>query len=820
LRRRLGTRLSLERLEDRRLLTVITPMTFGDTNATFNPATYFTSPPSPTGKISVPTLRDAVIEANYLYSTVNPGVANTISLQRGIYTLSIANGATHESASATGDLNITGNLTVQGFSIAGIPFTTISQTAADRVFEINAGTTSVAPTQVTFQNLTIQGGRAYDNGTDVAPGTTAAEGGGILDTVGANLTLSGVILQNDRALGASGKGTSTATPGPEAALGGGLYVSGGAVSLTNVTFLNDQAVAGGGAAGVGTSGAGGNGGMAIGGGLYANGTAVTFGSSSKLLSVVSFLGDKAIGGNGGNGTSGDDGGSGGSGGAAEGGGLAAVGGATVGDTTSMNLTSFSLDLANFVGNAALGGNGGLGGAGSTHGGSGGGGGGGAGGGLFSDGSTVTLTGGNLTGNLAQGGNAGGSGSGGAVPEGLRHQPLATLTEGGAGVGGGLAAVDDSVVSLTLLNVAGNTAKGGNGSPGGNGTGNSGIGGFGGFGGSACGGGLFADTSTLTIVGANISLNTAQGGNGGAGGNGGTGAEGMGGGGGAGGDGSGGGIYASDSQVSLSGGLLTLNRALGGAGGAGGTGATGGSGGFGGYASGGAIYDFAAPVDSPRIVTHKVLHAPAAPANTNLTLSGALVTINRALGGNGAVGGASTATGTGTGGSGGSGGDGVGGALYIDGLTATITLHALLTNLAQGGCGASGATGSTLGDAGDGGWGVGGALYVVQGTVSVNLALLELNATLGGAGGRTGATGSGIGGDALGAGAFVDFGGSLTLQNTLVMVNIATAGPGGMAFGGGVYVYNGTTPGTLTQTGFTMILVNLPDNIDYGTLTEF
>jgi hypothetical protein len=42
----------------------------------------------------------------------------------------------------------------------------------------------------------------------------------------------------------------------------------------------------------------------------------------------------------------------------------------------------------------------------------------------------------------------------------------------------------------------------------------------------------------------------------------------------------------------------------------------------------------------------------------------------------------------------------------------------------------------------------------------------------------------------------------------------------VASGGGAYVYNGTTPGTLTQLGFTVILVNLPGNIDYGTLTEF
>ena len=123
-RRKLGRGLSLEALEDRRLLTVITPTSFGDTNASFTPFT-------PTSaNISVPTLRDAVIEANYLFNSVNVGTANTIKLNAGTYTLSLYNTSDgtstgtatgHESASTRGDLNITSNLTIQGVGVATLP---------------------------------------------------------------------------------------------------------------------------------------------------------------------------------------------------------------------------------------------------------------------------------------------------------------------------------------------------------------------------------------------------------------------------------------------------------------------------------------------------------------------------------------------------------------------------------------------------------------------------------------------------------------------------------------------------------------------------
>ncbi len=187
----LAARLSLEQLEDRRLLTIIVPGTFADTNAPFTPVSVGAA-----GTFTAPnlTLRDAVIEANYLYNSVNVGLANTIQLKAGTYTLSIANTAGHETASAKGDLNINGNLTIQGAATSGGPKTTIQQKAADRVFDVNStGLT------VNLDNLTIAGGRAVDDAVaGHLPGAYTAEGGGLW-AAGDTLELSNAIFKADRA---------------------------------------------------------------------------------------------------------------------------------------------------------------------------------------------------------------------------------------------------------------------------------------------------------------------------------------------------------------------------------------------------------------------------------------------------------------------------------------------------------------------------------------------------------------------------------------------------------------------------------------------
>src|SRR5438046_1414468 len=99
-------RLFLERLEDRNLLAAIT----------------VTGPGAPIAVDGVVTLREAIISANN-NANLNADVvavgaygADTITLPAGTYTLAIAGAG--EDAAATGDLDITGSLTINGAGAA------------------------------------------------------------------------------------------------------------------------------------------------------------------------------------------------------------------------------------------------------------------------------------------------------------------------------------------------------------------------------------------------------------------------------------------------------------------------------------------------------------------------------------------------------------------------------------------------------------------------------------------------------------------------------------------------------------------------------
>lgn len=110
--------------------------------------------------VSLCSLRDAVIAANAAVG------ADTITLPAGTYTLSIAGAG--EDVSATGDLDVIGDLTING---AGAPTTIIDGGGIDRVLHIVAGT-------IAINNVTIRNG--------LAPG--GGDGGGILVTGSATLT--------------------------------------------------------------------------------------------------------------------------------------------------------------------------------------------------------------------------------------------------------------------------------------------------------------------------------------------------------------------------------------------------------------------------------------------------------------------------------------------------------------------------------------------------------------------------------------------------------------------------------------------------------
>ena len=175
------------------------------------------------------SLRSAIMAAN-----ARPG-ADTILLPNGTFKLTIPGAG--EDAAATGDLDIRGDITITGRGHTG---TVIDGNRLDRVFQVLSG-------NATFSQLTIQGG-------------SNPKGGGLLNS-GGRVTLSGVFVQNNEALGAAGAdgangvpGVSTPTNGQNGgdAAGGGVDNASGSLALVDSTVTDNQAIGGkGGRGGVG-----------------------------------------------------------------------------------------------------------------------------------------------------------------------------------------------------------------------------------------------------------------------------------------------------------------------------------------------------------------------------------------------------------------------------------------------------------------------------------------------------------------------------------------------------------------------------------------
>ena len=255
-----------------------------------------------TGHIS---LRSAIQAAN-----ATPG-SDTINLPGGTFTLTIAGAG--ESTGATGDLDITGNVTIKG---NGTTSTIIDGNSLDRVFQVLGGSTTIA-------DLTIR------DGLDLS----GVGGGGLLNS-GGNVTLSSVNVIGNRVLGSSGlPGVNGGSSGAIAfnggnggnggnAIGGGVLNAAGALTITGGEIALNQAIGGAG----GQGGAGGN------------ATGANGGPGSTSLAGI-----------------GAEGGNGGSGGFAFGGGVANAAGASL----TIDGTTFSSNRA-VAGTGGLGGNGGFG----------------------------------------------------------------------------------------------------------------------------------------------------------------------------------------------------------------------------------------------------------------------------------------------------------------------------------------------------------------------------------------------------------------------------------------------------------------------------
>ena len=179
------------------------------------------------------TLRAAIQEANALAGP------DSIKLKTSLYMLTIAGRS--EDACATGDLDITDDLTITG---TGAKNTFINGGKLDRVFHIIGSIVAVKITDVTIQN-----GLATDG-----PFVDSAVGGGIFN--GGRLTVKGSTISNN------------AVSGGGYVFGGGIYNS-GTLTITKSTLSNstisNNAVSG------GTD--------AYGGGIYNSGTLTITGST-------------------------------------------------------------------------------------------------------------------------------------------------------------------------------------------------------------------------------------------------------------------------------------------------------------------------------------------------------------------------------------------------------------------------------------------------------------------------------------------------------------------------------------------------------------
>ena len=377
----------------------------------------------------------------------------------------------------------------------------INGNQSGRDFEIIGTSASVTNLSVFFQGLSqglvIEGGLATDDGGLPIPTGTAVGGGLLVD--GGNVTLRHVTLTDNEAKGGTGARGSTGasrTAGPGgpghagfSGQGGAIYIAAGMLTLNNDKILGNIAQGGDG-------GAGGIGGLA----------GTSFQSGGFRFIFLRQL-------------QGGVGGTGGAGGSGQGGALYMGGGSVAINGTSGTMNS----------NAARGGAGGKGGfggqggtvqfAGGT-GGQGGVGGQGQGGGIYLDRGSLTLNGAEVNHNNAAGGAGGAGGTGGqgglSPSNPNRFGPGGNGGVGGVGgdgSGGGLFVLSGTI-SWSNSSVDSNSASGGAGGA----AGRKGAGGGGGavgtagVSGSGVGGGIF-DQGNLTLTGASVKHNRANNGGG-------------------------------------------------------------------------------------------------------------------------------------------------------------------------------------------------------------------------------------------------------------------------------------------------------------------
>jgi CSLREA domain-containing protein len=358
------------------------------------------------------SLREAISAAN-----ANPG-ADIITLPAGIYTLTIP--GANEDGNATGDLDITDSVTING---AGAATTIIDGGALDRVIHVLAGTSTIS-------DVTIRNG--------LPPGVD--DGGGVLVVTNATLTLTNVTLTDNRTSGGAGggilnSGTTTLTNCTVSLNGTGGAGDGGGISNTNSMTISGATITG------NTTGSGGG-----------NGAGVN-NSSNMTMTSSTITGNNAGGGGNGGGlynsstlsvdgttiTGNGAGPSAGNGGGVYNSSTATITNGTVATNTAggngggvFNSDTVTLGLTPVTGNTA----------------------GGDGGGIYDNGLLVTLT------NITVGGNtAGAAGNGGGLFTSGVQIAISGTTFSGNSTGGSGGAIYNNGIGgpLTNVTVSGNTS---------------------------------------------------------------------------------------------------------------------------------------------------------------------------------------------------------------------------------------------------------------------------------------------------------------------------------------------------------------------------
>jgi CSLREA domain-containing protein len=208
------------------------------------------------------SLREAIIAANAAAGD------DTITVPAGTYTLTIA--GIGEDAAATGDLDLTSNITING---AGADSTIIQAgtlgvggppNGIDRVFHVTVYST-VNIYSVTVRNgntVGFGGGGIYQNNgiltitNSAFSGNSAWVGGGIYNNIGTLTVTNSTVSGNNSANGAGGiynngtlditNSTFSGNSATGGSAGGGIAIVSGTLTITNSTFSGNSADSGGG----------------------------------------------------------------------------------------------------------------------------------------------------------------------------------------------------------------------------------------------------------------------------------------------------------------------------------------------------------------------------------------------------------------------------------------------------------------------------------------------------------------------------------------------------------------------------------------------